>query len=124
MSVVTYAPDFKTLKVVKDNEALPTEKRYGVNLADFDEVVVMATLHLGATAATVQAYFWSAEAGAFIAEETPDTVTVGGAGVLAKLATHRHPSVFFRVTGITGGTGGTDRVKLEVAGAPAYDKVG
>lgn len=122
---ITYSPTFKMLRAVSANDAaLPADRREGFNLADFDEVLVQATLHGSATAATVQAYFWSDEAGAFLPESTAVTFSVAGSGVLCRARVHRHGSVFFRVTSITGGTPGAVWVKLAFAGVPAYHQVG
>jgi hypothetical protein len=120
---VTYAPTFRTVRKVSANDAaLPTSRKEGINLADFDEVVVQVLLKNGGTAAVVEAFFWSPEAGAFVPLETPVTITAAGKGVRKVLRVNRSESVFFEVTGIAGGAG--ERVFVEVAGIPEYDKVG
>lgn len=122
---ITYSPTSKLMRSVGANDAvLPTTRLDGLNLADFDEVLLQVSLHNTATAATIQAYFWSDEAGAFLPESTPVTVVAAGSGVLGRLRVHRHSSVFFRVTSIAGGTPGLVWVKLAFAGVPNYHQVG
>lgn len=122
---VGYAPTMNTVRVVKDNDvALPTEKRFGTNLADFDEIVVHVVLKNSATAATVEPHYWSDAAAAFLPLETPVTITAAGAGVRNTIRVDRSVSVFFEITGIAGGVATNDRVFVELSGVPAYHKVG
>lgn len=124
MATVSYAPHFNLVRTVQNNDAaLPTEKRYGINMADFAEAVLMFSFHNSATACDVTPWFWSDEANAFLADNTPATVTISNNGLL-KVNVYRHGSVFLAVTAITGGAINTDRVKIEAAGLPQYDKVG
>jgi len=124
LSEITYAPHFTLHRTVQNNDsALPATKRGGLNLADFDEVVVIASFHNSATAADVTPYFWSDAKGAFVTDNTPVTVTFSGDG-LYKYAVNRHGSVFFRVESIVGGAVDTDRVKMEIAGLPMYHEIG
>lgn len=125
MAVVSYAPMYRLVRTVKaDDASLPTEKRYGINVADFDEVDLMVSLHNSATVATVEPYFWSEEADAFLPEHESQSVEVSTPGMVVRMTVRRHGSVYFAVTGIAGGVDTDDRVKLEVAGVPSYDKVG
>jgi hypothetical protein len=124
---VSYSPDLKTVRTVKVNDvALPTEKKYGINLADFDEVIVHAVLKNGATGATVTPYYWSPEAGKFIADAAGVTIVAAGANSAIRkiIRVGRCESVFFEVTAIAGGAGTDDRVSIELSGIPSYDKVG
>lgn len=125
---ISPAPDFHVIREVSANDAaLPTDRPSGLNCADFDELVVMCTLLGGATAADVEPHFWSEAKngtpnGGFINEGTPQTINVGVNGVIQRVKVHHHGSVFFGVTGITGGSG--KRVRIEVAGVPIYGEKG
>lgn len=125
---IASAPEFNVVREVDANDSvLPTDKASGVNCADFDELVVMCTLLNSATAATVELHFWSdakngSPNGGFVNEATPQTITVNAAGVIKRVFAHHHGSIFFGVTGITGGSG--KRVRIEVAGVPVYGQKG
>jgi hypothetical protein len=122
---VTYSPDLKTVRAAKVvDAALPTEKKYGVNLADFDEVIVHVVLKNGCTAATVTPYYWSPEKGGFIADAAGVTVVAATAGIRKIIRVGRCESVFFEISGIAGGAATDERVFIELAGIPSYDKVG
>lgn len=125
MLSVTYSPELKTVRQVKINDAaLPAERKYGTNLADFDEVIVHVLLKNGCTAATVTPYYWSPEKGGFIADAAGVTVVAAAAGIRKIVRVGRCESVFFEVTGIAGGAATDERVFIELAGIPSYDKVG
>jgi|GEM_PF-1868453 len=124
---ISYSPTYHLNRVVQNDEALPgdlpTYKGAGINMGEFNRVAVVATFYNSATAADVTPYFWSDEAGAFVADNTPATVTYSGDG-LEVHEVYRHPSVYFRVDNIVGGAINTDRVKLEVSGLPSFHRVG
>jgi hypothetical protein len=125
MLSVTYSPELKRVRVVKVNDAaLPTERKQGVNLADFDEVIVHVILKNACTAATITPYYWSPEKGGFVADAAGVTVVAATAGIRKIVRVGRCESVFFEVTGIAGGAGTSERVFIELAGIPSYDKVG
>ncbi len=117
---IGYAPDFHVVReVAADDAALPTGKSAGVNCAEFDEVSVMVTLLNSATAANVEAHFWSPAKngtpnGGFVPDASPTVIAGVAAGVRKVVRVGHHDSVFFEVTGITGGSG--NRVRVEVAG--------
>jgi len=127
---VPYAPDFNTFREVDANDALlPSERKSGINCADFDEVVIQASLLGGATAATIEPHFWSpskngAPNGGFVPEATPQTIALSGAntGVRKIFRVGHSGSVFFEVSGLAGGAG--KRVRIEVAGIPVYGRKG
>jgi len=125
---VPYAPGSSVFREVDANDAaLPTERKAGINCADFDEVVVTATLLNGGTAATVEPHFWSeakngAPNGGFVPEATPQVLAVTAAGARRIFRVGHSGSVFFEVTGIAGGAG--KRVRLEVSGIPVYGRKG
>jgi hypothetical protein len=119
---VSYAPKMGLIRVVSANDAaLPTSKNAGVNLSDFDEVVLHVVLKNGATSADVQVHVWSPEAAAFLPFDPALSVT-NSSGTRSILRVGRPESAFFEVTGIVGGAG--ERIFLELAGIPAYDEVG
>ena len=125
MISVTYSPELKTVRRVKVNDgALPTERKAGVNLADFDELIVHVILKNSATAATVTPYYWSPEKGGFVADSAGVTIVAAAAGLRKIIRVGRTESVFFEVTGIAGGAATDERVFIELAGIPRYDKVG
>jgi hypothetical protein len=125
MLSVTYSPELKTVRVVKVNDAaLPVERKSGVNLADFDEVIVHVILKNACTAATIEPHYWSPEKGGFVADAAGVTVVAATAGIRKIVRVGRCESVFFEVTGIAGGAATSERVFIELAGIPSYDKVG
>ena len=125
MISVSYAPDLKTVRTMKVNDAtLPTERRAGVNLADFDEVIVQVLLKNSCTAATVTPHYWSPEKGGFVADAVGVTVVAAAVGIRKIVRVGRCESVFFEVTAIVGGAASADRVFIELSGIPSYDKVG
>lgn len=126
---VAMAPEFNVIREVAANDSvLPTKKEAGINCADYDELVVTVTLLGGATAAVIEPHFWSdakngtPNNGGFVNEATPQTISGVAAGVIKRVFVHHHGSVFFGVTGITGGSG--NRVRIEVAGIPVFGKAG
>lgn len=125
ITTLKYAPSFKLIRTLKVDDVVGSElKSHGVNCTEFDEVLVMLSLHNLATAADLQLHFWSDAIGGFVAEAVPVVASVTAAGVLVRLTTHRHNSVFFEITGIAGGIPADDRVKIEVAGVPKFNEVG
>jgi hypothetical protein len=123
LNTIPYAPDMNTVRFVKINDAaLPTARKFGVNCADYDYVVVNLILKNSCTAANVEPHYWSNEAGAFLPLATPVVVSVPGARVVLRVA--RSVGVFFEVTGIVGGVPANDRVFVEVSGLLASQEVG
>lgn len=121
--MIPYLPGLKTIRTVKANDAaLPTEKKFGINLADYEEIVLNVALQNSATAATVTLYTWSPAAGAFV-PFNPGVAVTGGEQQ-SRFRVSRSDSVFFEVTAITGGSASDERVVLEIGGVPAFDKVG
>jgi len=123
---VPSAPKASLFREVAANDAaLPTEKKAGLNCADFDEIVVIATPVAPCSGANVEPHFWSEAKdgtpnGGFIAEATPVVLAMGG-GVRKVFRVAHADSVFFEVTGMAGGGG---KVRLEVYGVPVYGRVG
>ena len=122
---VPYAPDMNCIREVAANDSLPTERKYGINCADFDELMVFLTPVAGATAASVEPHFWSESKdgspnGGFVTEVTPQTLAIAGGSSKMKIIRVGHAkSVWFHVTGLAGGS-----VRLEVSGIPVYGKMG
>lgn len=122
---VPSAPKLSTFREVSANDAaLPTEKKAGINCADFDEVVVVATPVAPCSGATIEAHFWSdakdgTPNGGFVPEATPQTLTMGSGTRMVFRVAHAG-SVFFEVTAMAGGGG---KVRLEVSGVPVYGRM-
>lgn len=116
-------PDVTTARVVKANDAaIPTDPRAGFSVADYREIVVNLILKNGATAATIEAYFWSPEGAKFFAQNPPIAYTGGEAQLVWTV--NRAVRLFVEVTGIAGGVATDDRVFLEIGGVPANHEVG
>lgn len=122
---ISYNP---TLNVVRELEAqdsaLPTEKKNGVNCAEFDEIVVVGTVLGGATAFTLDVYFWSeakdgSPNGGFVPALPAISLSFTASGQRAIVRVAHHATVWLHVPSITGGTG--KRVRLEAAGVPAFN---
>ena len=126
---VTALPELRLVREVEAVDgSLPSEKRAGVNLADFDEVAVVVTLLNGATAADVEPHFWSDAKegspanGGFVPPSPAATLSVTASGQRFVYRVAHHGAVFFQVTSITGGAG--KRVRVEVGGVPVYNRMG
>jgi hypothetical protein len=120
---VPYAPEMNTVRIVKVNDAaLPNARKFGISCADYDEVAVQLILKNGCTTATVEAHYWSEEAGAFLPLVAPVVVT--GSGVRQVVRVARALSVFWEVTAIAGGSATAERVFIELSGLPKYNEVG
>lgn len=116
-------PDVVTARVVRLNDAaIPTDPRAGFSVADYREIVVNLILKNSATAATIEAYFWSPEGAKFFAQNPAITYT--GGEVQLVWTVNRAQRIFIEVTGIVGGTPADDRVFLEIGGVPANHEVG
>lgn len=123
MPSVPNLPDVATMRVVKVNDAaLPTEARAGFSVADYHEIVVNLILENGATAATIEAFFWSPAGAKFFPQSPPIAYT--GGEVQLRWQVNRAAKIFVEVTGIVGGVVADDRVFLEVGGVPANHEVG
>jgi hypothetical protein len=111
-------------EVSANDTALPTVREAGLNCADFDEVVVVATPVLPCSGANIEPHFWSPNKdgtpnGGFVPEATPVVMAMGtGARKVFRVA--HTESVFFEVTGMAGGGGA---VRLEVSGVPVYGRM-
>lgn len=122
---VGYAPDFALVReVTAVDAALPAVKTAGLNLAEFDEVVVEVTLD-GPTGVVVEPVYWvegvGAVAGSFVRDATSQKLTVPSAAGLRKIVrVAHHGSVFFEVTGLVG----AGSVFVHVAGVPVFGKAG
>ena len=127
---VPCAPDVQIVREVKVNDpSIPTFLEAGINCADFDEVRVTATLLNSATAATIEPHFWSDNKdgtpnGGFVEESSPNVLSVPAAGKTDVFRVGHAKSVFFGVTGITGGVATNPRVRIEVSGIPVYGNKG
>lgn len=125
---VSYNPTLLHVRTISVNEAAaPGEKKFGLNLAEFDEVILVGTPLGGATAFTVDVNFWSEAKdgtpnGGFVPALPAISLSFTASGQRAIVRVAHHGSVFFQVPSITGGTG--DRVRLEVAGIPAFNRRG
>ncbi len=123
MPSVPNLPDLATMRVVKANDtAIPTDERFGFSVADYREIVVNLILKNSATAATIEAYFWSPEGAKFFPQSPPITYT--GGEIQLVWTVNRARKIFIEVTGIVGGVVTDDRVFLEIGGVPANDEVG
>jgi hypothetical protein len=123
-SYVPNLPDMKVVRVVKVNDTvLPVARRYGISVADYEEIVLHVVLKNSATAATITAYAWSPEANTFLPYDSAVTKSVAGSARIKFLLDRAH-TVFLMVTGIAGGVPTKDRVFLEVGGIPINQTVG
>lgn len=109
-------------KVEANDSALPTSKRAGLNCADFDEILVVASLKGGATAAIIEPHYFSDEESRFLPSLPAEQFSLSGQGQRFVLRVGHHGSVFFVVNAITGGSG--ERVVLEVGGIPVHGQKG
>lgn len=125
---IAVQPELTTIRTVSANDAaLPATKAGGINCSEFDEIVVVVTLLNSCTAANVNAHFWSdakngTPNGGFIGEVTTQTIAATATVGQKVIRVAHHDSVFLEVTGITGGAG--ERVRIEVAGIPVYNRMG
>jgi hypothetical protein len=123
MPSVPNLPALATMRVVKANDAaIPTESRFGFSVADYREIVVNLILKNSATAATIEAFFWSPEGAKFFPQSPPIAYT--GGEIQLVWTVNRAQKIFIEVTGIAGGVAADDRVFLEIGGVPANNEVG
>lgn len=121
-----YAPDLTRIRegVASADLALPTAKTAGLNLAEFDEIVVQVGLTGAATGCVVEACFWedgAGAAGAFVREATTQKLTVAAApGSRKTMRVAHHGSVFFEITGIVG----VGAVNVAIGGVPVFGQTG
>lgn len=124
MSSVPNLPEVATMRVVKadDPAPLPTSIRAGFSVADYREIVVNLILDNAASAATIEAFFWSTVAGKFFPQSPAITYTGGEVQLVWRV--NRAKKIFVKVDGIVGGIVTDDRVFLEIGGVPANHEVG
>jgi hypothetical protein len=116
-------PDLTTARVVKAADvSIPTDERAGFSVGDYREIVVNLILKNSATAATIEAYFWSPEGAKFFPQSP--AITYSGGEVQLVWTVNRAKRIFIEVSSITGGTPADDRVFLEIGGVPANHEVG
>lgn len=124
---ITYGKLTHVRSIDTPDIALPGEKNRGLGCADFDEIVLVGTPLGGATAFTVDVYFWSEAKdgtlnGGFVPDITPISLSFTASGQRALVRVAHSDSVWFHVPSITGGSG--ERVRLEIAGVPVFNRVG
>lgn len=125
---ISYNPTLSHVRSVEAvDSALPTDKNKGINCAEFDEIVLIGTPMGGATAFTVDVYFWSevkdgTPNGGFVPASAPISLSFTASGQRAIVRVAHHQSVWFNVPSISGGSG--ERVRLEAAGIPVFNRVG
>jgi hypothetical protein len=123
---VPSAPTSSIFREVSANDAaLPVKKEAGINCADFDEVVVVATPVAPCSGANIEPHFWSESKdgtpnGGFIPDVVPQIMAMGS-GTRKVFRVAHCESVFFEITAMAGGGGS---VRLEVSGVPIYGRVG
>jgi hypothetical protein len=123
MPSIPNLPDVATMRVVKvDDAATPTDPRAGFSVADYHEIVMNLILKNGASAAALEAFFWSPEGAKFFPQSPAITYT--GGEVQLRWQVNRAGRIFVKVTGIVGGAATDDRVFLEIGGVPANHEVG
>lgn len=126
--VISYNPELKNVRVLDAQDAaLPTDKGAGFNCAEFDEIVVVGTVLGGATAFTLVPYFWSDSKngtpnGGFVPALPAISLSFTASGQRTIIRVAHHGSVWLHVPSVTAGAG--ERVRLEVAGIPVFDRIG